>query len=107
MQGGSGKPGASPLECVRRLTEQEGSSIGSCSVDGRFADEWSSTRKLAADSTCHWSDGSHIHGTGPPRNILTRTTPMVLYVCYMYHYIALQSHEIGSWTDWEVALNEE
>src|SRR6266850_2696183 len=26
-----------------------------------------------------------------PRNILTPPNPMVLYVCYMYHYLALQS----------------
>jgi hypothetical protein len=32
---------------------------------------------------------------------------MVLYVCYMYHYLAVQFPEIGSWTDWEVSLNEE
>ena len=48
--------------------------------------------------------GSRIHGTDLPRNILTPTTPMVLYVCYMYHYIALQFPEIGSWTDWEVSV---
>ena len=52
-------------------------------------------------------DRSRIHETGLARNILTPTPLMVLYVCYMYQYLALQSPEIGSWTDWEVSLNEQ
>jgi hypothetical protein len=39
---------------------------------------------------------SRIHGTDLVRNILTPTTLMVLYVCYMYHYIVQQFPEIGS-----------
>lgn len=45
MQGGTGRPGASRLEGVRPPTEQEGLSIASHRVDGRFADEWSANRK--------------------------------------------------------------
>src|SRR5665213_972292 len=68
---------------------------------------WSPTRNLSTHPTCQQSEGSRIHGTGLARNILTPTIPMVLYVCYMYHYIALLSPEIGSSTNWEVSLNED
>jgi hypothetical protein len=53
-----------------------------CSSDlpCEMAPELSDTRQLSAGPTCQLSDGSRINETGLLRNILTPSTPMVLYV---------------------------
>jgi hypothetical protein len=52
----------------------------------------SATRDLPPDPTPSGHVEVALTETDPPHIILTPAIPMVLYVCYMYIYMAFQSH---------------
>lgn len=52
----------------------------------------SATRKLNSDPTPSGHVEVALTETDPPHIILTPTIPMVLYVCYMYIYMAFYFH---------------